>query len=78
MINSHLLFLSDIFILSEEQWSRTVGVKIPISPHVQGMSFSEHFNFCSMVTNEVVLHELCMFDEMMDIQLGYFFVVAGL
>jgi hypothetical protein len=31
-----------------------------------------------MVTNEVVLHELCMFDEMMDIQLGYFFVVAGL
>ncbi|CAK9213530.1 unnamed protein product [Sphagnum troendelagicum] len=62
----------------EEQWSRTVGVKIPISPHVQGMSFSEHFNFCSMVTNEVVLHELCMFNEMMDIQLGYVFVVAGL
>ncbi|CAK9266580.1 unnamed protein product [Sphagnum jensenii] len=62
----------------EEQWSRTVGVKIPISPHVQGMSFSEHFNFCSMVTNEVVLHELCMYNEMMDIQLGYVFVVAGL
>jgi hypothetical protein len=29
--------------------------------------------FCSMVTNEVVLHELCMFDEMMDIQLSFFF-----
>jgi hypothetical protein len=45
------------------------------APNVQGMSFSEHFNFFSMVSNEVVLHELCMFDEMMDIQLGYFFVV---
>jgi hypothetical protein len=31
-----------------------------------------------MFTNEVMLHELYMFDEMMDIQLNFFLVVANL
>jgi len=28
-----------------------------------------------MVTNEVMLHELCMFDEIMDIQLNFFLLL---
>jgi hypothetical protein len=65
------------------QRERNTGIgqlvsRSPYAPMCRVCLYLNSLTFCLMVTNEVVLHELCMFDEMMDIQLSSFCAIASL